>query len=37
MLTTPTKLMGFLGGSAVKNTPANGRRCEFDPWVVKIP
>ena len=30
---------GFLGGSVVKNLPANARRCKrcrFDPWVGKI-
>ena len=32
--------MGFLGGSVVKNLPANARRhrrYRFDPWVRKIP
>ena len=32
------KILGFPGGSAVKNLAANqGRRCRFDPWVGKIP
>ena len=31
--------MGFPGGSAVKNPPANAgdKRLGFDPWVGKIP
>ena len=33
--------MGFPGGSAVRNPPANQykshRRCRFDPWVGQIP
>ena len=29
--------MGFLGGSVVKNPPANVRRHWFNPWVRKIP
>ena len=28
---------GFSGGSVVKNTPANAKRCRFDPWVGKTP
>ena len=28
--------MGFPGGSAVKNTPANAGAIGFDPWVRKI-
>ena len=31
------KLMGFPGGSVVKNPPANADVCQFDPWVGKIP
>ena len=30
------QLLGFLGGSVVKNLPAM-RRPRFDPWVGKIP
>ena len=33
-------VLGFPGGSVVKNLPANSRRCRrygFDPWVRKIP
>ena len=30
------KLMGFPGGSVVKNPPANADVCQFDPWVGKI-
>ena len=31
-------MWGFSGGSVVKNPPTNQhRRCEFDPWVRKIP
>ena len=36
----PGVVLGFPGGSAVKNLPANARRhkrCRFDPWVRKIP
>ena len=36
----PGIVLGFPGGSAVKNLPANARRhkrCRFDPWVRKIP
>ena len=32
--------LGLQGGAVLKNLPANGRRCkrcEFDPWVGKIP
>ena len=34
--TAITKLWGFLGGSMVKNLPANARR-RIDPWVRKSP
>ena len=32
-------MVGFPGGSVVKNQPANAgdRRSRFDPWVKKIP
>ena len=32
-------VLGFPGGSVVKNLPANAEdsRCRFDPWVGKIP
>ena len=36
----PGIVLGFPGGSAVKNLPANARRhrrCRFDPWVRKTP
>jgi len=29
--------LGFLGGSAAKNLPANPGDIELDPWVGKIP
>ena len=34
------KIMGFLGGTVVKNEPTNtgdAKRCGFDPWIRKIP
>ena len=31
------KQVGFPGGSAVKNPPVKGRRCQFHPWVRKTP
>ena len=31
-----TYTQGFPGDSAVKNSPANARRCRFDSWVGKI-
>ena len=36
---TPRPWWSFPGGSVVKNLPANvgDKRCEFDPWVRKIP
>ena len=36
----PGIVLGFPGGSAVKNLPANARRhrrCRFDPWLGKVP
>ena len=33
-------MVGFPGGAVIKNPPANAgdtKRCEFDPWVGKIP
>ena len=30
-------IVGFPGGSVVDTLPANGGRCEFNPWVGKIP
>ena len=30
-------MLGFLGGSVVKNPPANAGDLGFDPWVEKIP
>ena len=30
-------IVGFPGGSVVENPPANGGRCDFNPWVGKIP
>ena len=30
-------MKGFPGGSAVKNTPCQCRRCRFNRWVRKIP
>ena len=31
------EVLGFPGGSTVKNLSAKFRRCGFDPWVWKIP
>ena len=34
----PKQLLGFLGGSGVKNLPTNaGDRCGFNPWFENIP